>query len=319
MPAISEAASEIIFSVEKTPEGIMAVPSFQSLMLPVLRASAEGEIASKDLRDRVARELGLSESDRAEILPSGGETRLANRTTWASVHLQRAGLLERVGRGVYRITEEGRNVLAESPPRIDIHFLVERYPSYAEWHQGGASGGGAAGEAARDCATPEELIEANYQFISAALEAELLDRVRGLPPAFFENLIIELLIAMGYGGGSAEMGQAIGRSGDGGIDGTIKEDALGLDIVYVQAKRYGAQNAVGSGEVQGFAGSLDGVRATKGVFVTTSTFSQGAREFVQRIAKRIVLVDGAALARLMVRHGIGVRTRTTYELKKISP
>ncbi len=242
----------------------MPVPSFQTLMLPVLRASAQGEIASKDLRDRVARELGLSESDRAEILPSGGETRLANRTTWASVSLQRAGLLERVDRGVYRITEEGRKVLAETPARIDIRFLVERYPSYVKWRQGGASGDGTAGEEEANCATPEELIEASYKSLSAALEADLLDRVRGLPPAFFENLIIELLIAMGYGGGLAEMGQAIGRAGDGGIDGTIKEDALGLDIVYVQAKRYDAQNTVGRGDVQGFAGSLDGVRRDQG-------------------------------------------------------
>ena len=138
-----------------------------------------------------------------------------------------------------------------------------------------------------------------------------------MSPGFFERLIIDLLIAMGYGGGRAEMGQAIGRAGDGGIDGIIKEDALGLDFVYVQAKRYAAPNPGGRAEVQGFAGSLDGVGATKGIFVTTSIFSQGAREFVQRIAKRIVLIDGAELAGLMVRHDVGVRSRTVYDLKKV--
>jgi restriction system protein len=299
----------------------MPIPDFQSLMLPVLRAAAEGEIATKDLRDRVASEVGLSESDLAEMNPSGRQTTFVNRTAWAYVFLQRAGLLEKVGRGVYRITDEGRKAVEGSPARIDMRFL-ERYPSYVEWRHGSASGGGAVGETGTDVAagvaqTPEEQMDASYKALNAALEIDLVERVRELSPAFFENLIIELLIAMGYGGGLAEMGQAIGRAGDGGIDGIIKEDALGLDIVYVQAKRYGAQNPVGRGEVQSFAGSLDGVGATKGIFVTTSTFSQGAREFVQRITKRIVLVDGGELARLMIRHKVGVRIRTTYDLKKI--
>jgi restriction system protein len=299
----------------------MPVPDFQSLMLPVLRAAAEGQIAAKDLRDRVASEVGLSETDLAEMIPSGRQTTFVNRTAWAYVFLQRAGLLERVGRGVYRITDEGRRALEERPERIDMRFL-ERYPSYVEWRHRSASGGATPGEAGMDITTgvaqtPEEQMDASYKSLNAALEADLVDRVRELSPAFFESLIIELLIAMGYGGGRAEMGQAIGRAGDGGVDGIIKEDALGLDIVYVQAKRYGAQNTVGRGEVQSFAGSLDGVGATKGIFVTTSAFSQGAREFAQRIAKRIVLVDGSELARLMIRHDVGVRTRATYNLKKV--
>ena len=166
----------------------------------------------------------------------------------------------------------------------------------AAYQEANGAESGAARHGRRYGQTPEEQIDASYQSLNAALEADLLDRVRELSPGFFERLIIDLLIAMGYGGGRAEMGQAIGRAGDGGIDGIIKEDALGLDIVYVQAKRYAAQNTVGRAEVQGFAGSLDGVGATKGIFVTTSSFSQGAREYVQRIAKRIVLVDGAAAA-----------------------
>jgi restriction system protein len=200
--------------------------------------------------------------------------------------------------------------------------FLERYPAYVEWRQRTAGGAGEGGPAlAADVVaatrTPEEQIDASFKSLSAALEVDLIERVREMSPGFFERLIVDLLIAMGYGGGRAEMGQAIGRSGDRGIDGMIKEDALGLDIVYVQAKRYGDGNAVGRSEVQSFAGSLDGVGATKGIFFGTSTFRQGARDYVGRISKRIVLIDGAELARLMVQHNVGVRTRTTYEVKKI--
>jgi restriction system protein len=287
----------------------------------VLRTVADGDISSSELRERGAADQHLSADDPAEMLPSGRQTTFANRVAWANVFLQRAGLLDKVSRGVYRITDEGRRVLAEAPERVDVHFL-ERYPAYIEWRQRSAAG--AASErgpttAAETVAarTSEEQIDASFKSLGAALQDDLVERMREMSPGFFERLIIDLLIAMGYGGGRAEMGQAIGRAGDGGIDGIIKEDALGLDIVYVQAKRYGAQNTVGRSEVQSFAASLDGVGATKGIFVTTSSFSQGAREFVERIAKRIVLVDGAELSRLMTQHGVGVRTRTTYEIKKV--
>lgn len=298
----------------------MPVPDFQSMMLPVLRAVADGDISAPDLRNRVAVDLQLTESDLAEMLPSGRQTTFANRTAWANVFLQRAELLEKVSRGVYRITAEGRGVLAERPERIDMHFL-ERYPAYVEWRQrsvGTKSTGDRQdpGPATED-QTPEEQIEASHTALVTSLQADLLERVREMSPSFFERLIIDLLIAMGYGGGRTEMGQAIGRAGDGGIDGMIKEDALGLDIVYVQAKRYADGNAVGRGEVQSFAGSLDGVGATKGIFFGTSTFSKGARDYVNRISKRIVLIDGAELAALMVRNNVGVRARTTYEIKKI--
>jgi restriction system protein len=274
----------------------MAVPDFQSLMLPVLRAAADGDISAPDLRSRIAAELRLTEADLAEMLPSGRQTTFANRTAWANVFLQRAGLLEKVSRGVYRISTEGRQVLAGRPERVDMRFL-ERYPAYVEWRQRSVSiesaePGQGAGPATED-QTPEEQIEASHTALTTALQTDLLERVREMSPAFFERLIVDLLIAMGYGGGRAEMGQAIGRAGDGGIDGMIKEDALGLDIVYVQAKRYADGNTVGRAEVQSFAGSLDGVGATKGIFFGTSTFSQGAREYVGRISKRIVLIDGA--------------------------
>ncbi len=292
-------------------------------MLPVLRTVADGELSASETRERVADELGLSESDLAEMLPSGRAPTFANRVAWATFFMQRAGLLERPRRGVYRITEEGRRVLGEPPERIDMRFL-ERYPGYVEWRRR------SAGAAVRDAqlpsgalpltdtgATPEEQIERSHTALVAALETDLLDRVREKPPDFFEKLIVDLLIAMGYGGGREEMGKAVGRAGDAGIDGIIKEDALGLDAVYVQAKRYAADNPVGRAEVQGFAGSLDGVGVTKGIFFTTSAFTRGAREFVERISKRIVLVDGTELARLMVGHGVAVRTRQTFEIKTV--
>jgi restriction system protein len=298
----------------------MAVPDFQSLMLPVLRAAADGDISAPELRSRVADDLRLTEADLAEMLPSGRQTTFANRTAWANVFLQRAGLLEKASRGVYRITAEGRQVLAERPERVDMRFL-ERYPTYVEWRQRSAAiktvAGQQSGETEPQDQTPEEQIEASHSALTSALQSDILERVREMPPAFFERLIVDLLIAMGYGGGRAEMGQAIGRAGDGGIDGMIKEDALGLDIVYVQAKRYGDGNTVGRADVQSFAGSLDGVGATKGIFFTTSAFSQGARDYVGRISKRIVLIDGAELSALMVRNGVGARTRTVYEIKRI--
>jgi restriction system protein len=301
----------------------MAVPDFQSLMLPVLRAMANGEISSAELRDKVASDLELGESDLAEMLPSGRQTTFANRIAWANIFLQRAGLIEKVRRGVYRISQEGRNALASNPPRIDMHFL-ERYPAYVEWRRRSVIGTSSENEPLEVghssnsvAATPEEQIERSHQALTSALEADVLDRLLELSPTFFETLIVDLLIAMGYGGGRSEMGKAVGKSGDGGIDGIVKEDALGLDVVYMQAKRYARENSVGRQEVQSFAGSLDGHRATKGIFFTTSSFTRGATEFSEKISKRIILIDGLELARLMVRHNVGVRTRTTYEIKKV--
>ena len=301
----------------------MPVPDFQSLMLPVLRAAANGEISSADLRDAVARELGLSERDLAEMLPSRRQTTFVNRTSWANVFMQRAGLIEKVRRGLYRISQEGRNALATNPSRIDMHFL-EEYPSYVEWRRRSVAGAESPEEPTDTTqlsegavATPEEQIERSHRALMSALESDVLDRVLELPPAFFETLIVDLLIAMGYGGGQAEMGKAVGKASDGGIDGIVKEDALGLDVVYMQAKRYGRDNSVGRKEVQSFAGSLDGHRANKGIFFTTSSFTAGAAEFAERVTKRIILIDGSELARLMVRHNVGVRTLTTYEIKKV--
>jgi restriction system protein len=299
----------------------MAVPDFQSLMLPVLRATADGEINSADLRTKVANQLNLTDSDLSEMLPSGRQTTFANRIAWANIFLQRAELIEKVRRGVYKISPEGRSALASNPSRIDIHFL-ERYPNYVEWRRRGATpiadSASDAAEGQSDLSgTPEEQIERSHQALTVALEADALDRVLELSPTFFETLVIDLLIKMGYGGGQPDMGSAVGKSSDGGIDGIIKEDVLGLDIVYMQAKRYARENSVGRPELQAFAGSLDAHRATKGIFVTTSSFTRGAIEFVDKISKRVILIDGQELAALMVRHNVGVRVRTVYEIKKV--
>ncbi|MBV9859623.1 MAG: restriction endonuclease [Alphaproteobacteria bacterium] len=296
----------------------MPVPDFQSLMLPVLRATADGEITAPELRDRVAHEMGLTAADLAEMLPSGRQPTFTNRTAWANVCLQRAGLIERTGRGQYKATSSGLAELGENPARIDLRFL-RRSPGFVEWRRRSAGLEDKAealtpAPAILDStATPEEQIARSYETLNAALATDLLERVGQMSPGFFERLVIELLMKLGYGGGDRDMGKAVGRAGDGGIDGVIKEDALGLDLIYVQAKRYAAGHAVGRPEVQAFAGSLDGVGATKGILITTASFSTGAREFAARISKRLILVDGVELARLMVEREVGVRTQVTYQ------
>lgn len=292
-------------------------------MLPVLRSASDGDAPVKEIRGQVTRDLALSEADCAEMLPSGRQSKVVNRTAWAILYLSGAGLLEKRARGVYRTTDEGLRLLSSSPERLSLDDL-KRYPAYLEWRRGTETAAGGqridtgGGEVPRESeSTPEEIIDESHRALTSVLEADLIERIRELSPAFFETLIVDLLIAMGYGGGREEMGRAIGRPGDGGIDGIIKEDPLGLDIVYMQAKRYGNGNTVGRREVQEFAGSLDGVRATKGIFVTTSSFSTGAREYASMIAKRIILIDGPELAHLMIRHDVGVRTRTVYEIKKV--
>jgi len=299
----------------------MPVPNFQALMLPVLLAVESGQASTVEIRQRVALAVELTEAELEERLPSGRSTTFLNRVAWALTYLQTAGLLEKVNRGVYQISDVGKRVLSSQPQSIDMKFL-DRFPEYVTWRRGSNQGeqrisAGAQATAITEETTPEEQIEISYQELTRVLESELLQRLYQITPNMFETLVVDLLIAMGYGGGRAEMGQAIGHSGDGGIDGIIKEDPLGIDIVYIQAKRYADKNTVGRPAIQGFAGSLDGVGATKGIFFTTSTFSSGAKEFAKRVTKRIILIDGPALARLMVEHDVGVRMRTRYEIRGI--
>ncbi|MFP4361946.1 MAG: restriction endonuclease [Alphaproteobacteria bacterium] len=295
----------------------MAVPDFQTLMRPVLAVLAEGRRSSADLRAAVAARLQLADADLEAKLPSGRQTVFANRVAWANVYLQRARCVARVTRGVYEATERGRALLERQDGRIDMRTLAQ-FDEYRDWVAGSRrtrDAAPAADDAAAD-ETPEERLEQLVQSIHADLEAELLDRVKRLHPREFEALVLRLLAALGYGGGKPALVQATAYAGDGGVDGVINEDALGLDTIYVQAKRY-AEQKVGRPEIQAFVGTLVGLNAHKGVFVTTAGFAPSARDYVARIDKRVVLVDGRHLARLMLDHGIGVRTKATYVVQEI--
>ena len=299
----------------------MPIPDFQSLMLPALKAlSDDAEKPVSEIRNHIAKAQGLTPEEMQELLPSGRQPVFVNRVSWALIHLGRAGLSERVRRGVWRLTEDGESLLADAPPHIDINYL-RNYPAYVAWRTSkntSPSSGDTVLIPPDDSAdTPEEELDRIVRQLRNELEADVLYRVREAPPAFFEQVVVDLLIAMGYGGGDAERGRVTGRSGDGGIDGTIREDALGLDEVYVQAKRYADGNTVGEGELRNFAGAIDAAGTTKGVFVTTSGFTSAAKNYVARSPKRIVLIDGEELARLMVMHSIGVRTRIRHEIKRI--
>lgn len=299
----------------------MPVPDFQSLMLPVLNALSDGsEVRVAEVCTRVAAAEGLTPDDLLERTRGGHTTKLKDRVSWSITHFLYAGLVERVHRAVYRITSDGKQLLSRDPARIDLKLLLQ-YPAYVEWknrtHRKAPSierpeqQGNESGE------TPEETLDRAAGELRTVLEAEVLARVRNAEPAFLEHAVVDLLIAMGYGGGDAAMGRVTGRSGDGGIDGTIREDALGLDEVYVQAKKYAHGNTVGEGDLRNFAGAIDAAGTTKGVFVTTAEFTRAAKHYVARSPKRIVLIDGEELARLMVRHGVGVRTRVRHEIKRI--
>ena len=299
----------------------MPIPDFQSLMLPALEALSDGaEKPVSEIRNHIAEAQGLTPEDMRELLPSGRQPVFVNRVSWALIHLSRAGLSERVRRSVWRLTTEGEKLLANEPRRIDMNYL-RNYPAYVAWRTGKNTpppSEDAALMPPDDSAnTPEEELERVVQQLCDELEADVLVRVREAPPAFLEQVVVDLLIAMGYGKGDAAMGQVTGRSGDGGIDGKIREDALGLDEVYVQAKKYADGNTVGEGEIRNFAGAIDAAGTTKGVFVTTSGFTSSAKDYVARSPKRIVLIDGEELARLMVVHSIGVRTRIRHEIKRI--
>jgi restriction system protein len=289
----------------------MAVPDFQALMLPLLQiAGDDGDHHLSDAIDALAVQFRLSEEERRELLPSGRQAKFDNRVGWARTYLKKAGLLDSTGRGTFRIAERGLDVLKGSPPSIDVRFLA-RYPEFVEFKK--ATKREPEGEETGQ--TPEEALELGYQNLTRSLAQDLLERIKSCSPRFFENLVVDLLVAMGYGGSRKDAGQAVGQSGDGGIDGIIKEDKLGLDVVYVQAKRWEA--SVGRPIVQAFAGSLEGQRARKGVFITTSQFSPDARDYVTRIEKKIVLIDGQQLAQLMIDHGVGVTELASYTVKKV--
>lgn len=296
----------------------MPIPDFQTIMLPLLTFARDGaEHTLRETIDALADEFQLTVEERNTLLPSGQQAVFDNRVGWARTYLKKAGLLESTRRGYYRITNRGQQVLRQNPPRIDIAFL-RRFPEFIEFQRTTQlSSDDIRNENEEDSKprTPEETIETAYQKLRESLAAELLQLIKERSPSFFERLVIDLLIKMGYGGTRKDAGEALGKTGDGGIDGIIKEDRLGLDIIYIQAKRW--DNVVGRPEIQKFAGALQGQRARKGVFITTSTFSQEALDFASRIDSKIVLIDGSTLAQLMIDHNVGVTTVAAYELKRV--
>ena len=298
----------------------MAIPDYQALMLPVLRLAATGVTRVPDAATAIADQLGLTEAEREEMLPSGRQRVLHNRIHWAKFYMAKAGLIDSPARGRFVASAEGLALLATQPAAITVETL-KTYPAFAQFYAGDAQASPAealvAEAAATATATPEEQIDAAQSVLHAALKTELLQRVLAQSPAFFERAIVDLLVAMGYGGSHEGAALSLGRSGDGGVDGVIDEDRLGLDRIYVQAKRYAPHVGVGRPDVQGFVGSLVGFGATKGVFVTTSSFSAPAIDFVRHLPQRVVLIDGTRLAELMIEHGVGVRVSRTIAVKRL--
>ncbi|WP_157215929.1 restriction endonuclease [Flavisphingomonas formosensis] len=298
----------------------MAIPDYQSLMLPVLRLAAQGPTRVPKAADLIADQYGLTEAEREEKLASGKQRILHNRLHWAKFYLSKAGLIDSLGHGLFAASEAGRALLATNPATITVETL-KAYPAFVAFYTPSASTSPdeepAAKAAATASATPEEQIDAAHAVLHAKLKADLLDRILAQSPAFFEGVIVDLLVAMGYGGSHENAALRLGKSGDNGVDGVIDEDRLGLDRIYVQAKRYAAHVPVGRPEVQGFVGSLVGFGATKGVFVTTSTFSSGATDYVRHLPQRVILIGGARLTELMVEHGVGVRTSRSILVKRI--
>lgn len=291
-------------------------------MLPVLRIAAEGEVRISDVVKRLADEFDLSVEDRSQLLPSGGQTTFANRVHWAKFYLSKAGLVELPKRAHFRITEYGRQVLIAPPKRIDIKYL-NSVPSFQKFREarGDKENGDTISSPTADMVTtltPDEVMRNAHDQLEVALADELMQRIRSSTPAFFESLVVRLLVGMGYGGSVTDISKAlVGGTGDGGVDGVIDQDPLGLDRIYVQAKRYADGNTVGASAIRDFFGSLDRFKATKGLFVTASAFSQSARDTAGQLSKRIVLIDGDQLTRLMIRHGVGCRIEETLYVKKV--
>lgn len=296
----------------------MAIPDFQSIMLPLLELAGDGEVHSiHEAVEVLADHFSLSEEERTKLLPSGQQPRFYNRVGWARTYLKKAGLLEDPRRGHFRITARGKEVLDRRPSKIDRRFL-RQFPEYVEFRNAqGTAGEREEEEEDVEELTPEEVLEEAYQQIREGLAETLLSYVLNSGAGFFEKLVVELLVEMGYGGSRREAARAVGQSGDEGIDGIIDEDRLGLDVIYVQAKKWNTNRAVGRPEIQKFVGALQGKRARKGIFITTSRFTSAAREYAGRIDTKVVLIDGERLTDLMIDHDVGVSMLTTYEVKRV--
>jgi restriction system protein len=293
----------------------MAIPDYQSIMVPLLKLASDGqEHFLRDAIEALADEFTLTDEERKELLPSGRQAIFTNRVAWARTYLKEAGLLETTRRAYFRITDRGRQVIAQKPLKVDVKYL-ERFPEFIEFRARKRDKEEISEDDRISEATPDESLEAAYQKVRKDLEQQLLKQVKQSSPTFFEKLVIDLLVKIGYGGTRRDAGRAVGKTGDGGIDGIINEDRLGLDTIYIQAKRW--DGVVGRPEIQKFAGALQGQRAKKGIFITTSNFTSDAHDYVSRIDSKIVLIDGDLLAQLMIDHNVGVSTSATYNIKRI--
>lgn len=294
----------------------MAIPDYQSCMLPLLKHYGDGqEHTNRESIDALAEHFKLTDDERRLMLPSGVQGLFDNRVNWARTYMKKAALIESPKRGVHKITKRGIDVLKKKLEQIDINYL-DQFQEFKDFRALRRTKQEDE-EPALDLngKTPEETLDGAYQKIRFDLAAELLQRLKSSSPSFFERLVVEVIVKMGYGGSRLDAGKAIGKSGDGGIDGIIKEDKLGLDAIYIQAKRW--ENTVGRPEIQKFVGALTGQRARKGLFITTADFSADAEDYVSRIDAKVVLIDGETLAQLMIDYGVGVSTVGTYEIKKI--
>ncbi|MES3012555.1 MAG: restriction endonuclease [Pseudomonadota bacterium] len=301
----------------------MTIPDYESLMLPLLELVRDGsDVHMKEAIERLGRQLGLSAEELRTMLPSGVSTTFGSRLSWAKTYLKQAGLLEQPRRGVVRLTSRGAAVLGQSPSRVD-NQLLQRFPEFLEFRSRTKSVKQEplepmSAEADRVAASPKpphEQVDDAMKEINATLASDLVATIKDCTPVFFEELVVKLLLRMGYGGSRQEAGRAVGRSGDGGIDGIINEDRLGLDAIYIQAKRW--EGTVGRPEIMKFVGALAGQRANKGVFISTSTYTQEARDYAAQSQYKVVLIDGERLAQLMIEYNLGVSVAAVYEVKRI--
>ena len=295
----------------------MAVPDFQSFFKPLLDIASDGkEHSMREAREKIAAVFNLGQEELSELLPSGTQTKFDNRVAWAKSYFVQAKVLESPRRAYLKITERGKHLHLQGHEKIDVKVL-NQYPEFVEFHNPPKQNKFTQTETSQDISTetPEEILQKAYQSIRSDLAGEILDRIKSNTPSFFESLVVDLMVAMGYGGSRSDAGQSIGQSGDEGIDGIIKEDRLGLDVIYLQAKRW--EGTVGRPEIQKFVGALQGKRAKKGVFITTGKFSEEAHDYVKSIDPKVILIDGKSLANYMIDFNLGTSTNVTYEIKKI--
>lgn len=294
------------------------IPDFQTLMLPVLKEVSDGkEHKICDVVNSLAKQFSLGDEELTIMISSGTQSVFYNRISWAKTHLKKARLIESETKGTIKITERGKQVLQEKPTRIDIKFL-KKFDEFVEFrNKSNSKKEKPEIETDYDNQTPEELIETAFQDFQKSLAEDLLEKIRSVSPSFFEKLVVALLVKMGYGGSIKDAGKAVGKTGDEGIDGIIKEDKLGLDVIYVQAKRWKENNIIGRPEIQKFVGALAGQGAKKGIFITASSFSKEALEYKPMNDTKVILIDGMELANYMIEYNLGVAPLHNYELKKI--